>query len=256
MTATVLNSIGRAIFQLGFELCPIWLTGGIAPGPQWGGTLPIIALTEGPNLLTGLLSGNLGNITADNFFAHFRPMPGTNLQDNDYGRYPFANQNVAANAVIVQPLRVSLMMSAAIRESGGNTARLATFLLLKNTLDNHVQQGGLFTVLTPTYIYQNCVLLALRDVSGGESKQPQIMWQWDFEQPLVTQAQADGAQGSLMSKITNGTQTDGAQSGPGVANTQQGGIVPATQPLSSSGTGAAVSTPPTLSTPYVGPGTV
>ena len=237
MSGSVLNSIGRTVFQLGFEISPIVLTDGVAA--DFGGYLPIVALTEAANFVTGLLSGSINNLGPDNFFCHFKPMPGTTLMENEYGQYPFANQSIAANAVIVQPLRVSLLMTAAISHSGGNTARFATFLALKTVLDKHTNLGGTYAVVTPTYLYRNCVLRTLRDVSGGETRQPQVTWQWDFEQPLISLSQAEQAQNDLMSKLTNGTATDGATSGPSTANSQLGGAANVTQPVTGGSTAAA-----------------
>src|SRR5271154_3476897 len=98
---------GTAIWKLGFELSPIMLTGGLA-GPM-GGMLPIIAYTEAINFVGGLLSGT-ENIEMDDFFAHFQPLPGSTLINLELGTYPFANQTVAANATIKQPLHLSLLM--------------------------------------------------------------------------------------------------------------------------------------------------
>ena len=247
MSGTILaatRSAGQAAYQLAFEISPVVLCGGIAQ--RFGGFLPIVSLTEAANFTTGLLSGGTDALNLDNFQCHWKPLPGATLQVNDFGRYPFANQSVAANAVIVQPLTVSMLMLCPAR-TGGYAAKLAEFTALKIALDNHIQAGGTFAVLTPTYLYINCILTNLRDISGGESKQPSIMWQWDFEQPLLSLAAAAGAQANNIAAMTNGTQTDGATSGAAYSATQQpGGLVPSVVPAAQNLPAASVPTVPVL----------
>jgi hypothetical protein len=78
---------------------------------------------------------------------------------------------------------------------------------LKQTLAKHNAAGGLYTVYAPSYIYQNLVMTAMHDITpgaeGGEARQS--TWQFDFEQPLLTEEAAQNAQNSMMSSITNGT---------------------------------------------------
>lgn len=220
-----------SLFQLGFQISPIILTGGIAAGIP-GGMLPVVSLTEAASFIGGILGGSV-SASLDDFFAHYEPLPGSTLIDNQIGHYPFANQIIAANAIIVQPLRISLRMICPVNSANGYAAKLLTMTALQMALYQHNLQGGTYTVATPSFAYTNLVMLGLRDISQGESKQVQHTWQWDFEQPLITLQQAQQAQSSLMSKLTNGTPTDGSLSGPGAAV----GIPPS---------GAAVSTIPAI----------
>lgn len=205
-------NLGRTAFKLGFEISPIILTGGIASLIP-GGMLPIVLLTEGTSLLFRVLQGDTNSLNLDSFFAHFVPMPGSMLANNAIGNYPFANQTVAANAIIAQPLPVSLRMHCPVQRSGGYASKLITLTGLKSTLDAHVARGGTFIVATPSYIYRDCVLLGLRDISGEESKQKQVIWQWDFQKPLIALSDAEQVYSSLMDKISNGVPTDGSWSG-------------------------------------------
>ena len=172
-----------------------------------GGALPIVALTETTlgilsgiagagsnplagalNSVTGLLSGSGIDQTLDRFFARFMAMPGGTLINNQAATYPFANQAVAANAIIAQPLNVSLKMLCPVKTPAGYPIKLATITALQGTLAQHNNQGGLYSVVTPSYIYTNCIMTGMRDVSAGETKQAQYAWQLDFFQPLVTPA--------------------------------------------------------------------
>jgi hypothetical protein len=193
-------------YQLAFECSPIILTGGVAQ--FLGGMLPIIAITESLNFFDGLLGGS-ADTGLENFFAHFEPAPGASLLVNEYGRYPFANQSVAANAVIGQPLKVSMKMTAKIN---GMFGRLAIMSALQKTIELHSNLGGTYTVVTPSYIYTNCLLNNLVCVSDVGSKS-QVIWQWDFEQPLLTEQCAAVAYNGMMGNIANAVPSTGALSG-------------------------------------------
>jgi hypothetical protein len=236
-------SVLGSAFQLGFEISPIILTGGGGVANLTGGMLPIVAITEAASFVNGILNGSVES-SLDDFFAHFKPLPGATLADNAIGHYPFANQAIAANAVITQPLRISLLMICPARGEGGYIAKLATMTALKYTLGQHIGSGGTFTVATPSFIYTNCVLLSLKDISSGETNQAQWLWQWDFEQPLITQQQADQAQNSFMQKVSNGLPTDGGLSGPGnTVGFPPSGAAPSVIPSTQSLAGASSAGP-------------
>jgi hypothetical protein len=116
---------------------------------------------------------------------------------------------------------------------------------LQSSLIQHINAGGWFDVATPAFLYQGCLLTALRDVtdsSGGG--QVQLAYVWEFEQPLITVAAAQGAMNIYMQKITNQTVNTGGPLGSNPANASVGnpntGLAPATQPAASSLSGASV----------------
>jgi hypothetical protein len=192
-----------AAFKLSFVDSPIFLSGGLAQGI---GTLPLLVITESLNLVNGLLAGG-SNVGLDNFFGSFTIPAGGTLIDFQYAHYPFANQAVAANAAIAQPLQISLIMNCPAQLAGGYLTKSAIMNMMANMLYNHVAQGGTFIVLTPSYIYVNCLLLKVTDVSPvGEDKQAQVAFQFDFEQPLLTIQQAQQVMNGFMNKLNNGTQ--------------------------------------------------
>lgn len=197
-------------FKMANQLSPIVLTGGIATNVP-GGVLPIIALTEGVNFLDSILGGSQ-DLGLDDFFANFTPLPGSTLLNLQLAKYPFANQSIAANAVIQQPLQISLMMLCPVRDEAGYPLKLATMIALQKSLQQHAILGGTYSVITPSYIYTSCILTALRDASGGETKQAQYAYQWDFEQPLITLQAAQSAQNGLMSAISGGLPTSSTPS--------------------------------------------
>ena len=195
-------NLGKSLFQLAYEKSPIFLNDGIASFVP-GKTLPLIAITQAGNFAGNLLNGNL-NLNFDDFYASFKPMAGATLHNNQIGSYPFANQKVAANAIIAQPLNISLLMNCSARLRGGMVSKVMTATALKNALDNHNFRGGTYTVLTPSFMYTGCIMTSFKDVTSGESKQMQTDWQIDFVQPLITQQDATTFENALMQKITGG----------------------------------------------------
>ena len=193
----------RTAYDLAFQVSPIILTGGIASNTL-GGMLPIIGLTgQLVSFVQGALSGGL---STDDFFARFVPVPGSTLVSQQVATYPFANQTVAANATIQQPLVISLRMIAPVKDTAGYLTKLAIFTSLQNSLVTHNAAGGTYTIATPSYLYTGCILTSMTDVTGGGTKQQQIEYQLDFVQPLITRQQAAAALNSLMSKLTSGGQ--------------------------------------------------
>lgn len=213
-------------FQQWFEIDPITLVGGVAASFP-GQLLPLSQLLQTAAFSAGLAEDK---DRGDPYFAHFKPLPGASLNRNDLGRYPFANQATAANAIIVQPTNVSMVMSVPARGADGFMTKYSIMSALKQTLDQHSAKGGWYSVAVPTNLYDTAILLDLHDVTNYEFKQSQVYWQWDFEVPLITQQQATQVQSQLMAKLSSGTQVlpgadgtvswSGLQQAPGQPNSQ------------------------------------
>jgi hypothetical protein len=220
-------NIGKSAYELAYVKSPIFLNDGLASGLP-GKVLPLIAITEAASFVAGLLAGQAltraadlaaGLLTAnmklglDDFYATFWPLPGSTLHKNQIASYPFANQAVAANAIISQPLNISMRMNCTPRLPGAMVSRIMTATALKNALDNHNFSGGTYSVLTPSFFYIGCILKEMKDITSGDSKHPQTDWQLDFEQPLLSLNVAKYFQGALMSKLTGGVVTGTLWSG-------------------------------------------
>jgi hypothetical protein len=231
--------------QLSYQVCPIILTGGIA-GQIPGGMLPMLSLFQTGFTNSLGLPFDIGDL--DNAFAAFNVLPGGTLVSQTIGKYPFANQSVAANAVIREPLTVSVIMDTPMRGPFAWQVKQAIMTSLKGTLERHNDNGGTFTVATPAYMYDNLILTSLTDNSRGNNSIPQNAWRFDFERPLVALAELQGAQNQLMQKITNGLPTDGSMTGimPGLQSGQatQAQTIKAVGGLTA-GTPAFLGSPPT-----------
>jgi hypothetical protein len=205
-----------------YQVSPIILTGGLASFIS-GGMLPMLALTN-PNAFTNNLLGSNENFELDDAFAVFQPAVGGSLVEQIAATYPFANLSVAANAIIRNPINVSLLMMTPMRTEGAWAMKLAVMSALKATLDQHNNAGGTYTVCTPAMIYTDMILLNLTDVSIAQSPIPQNAWRWDFTRPLVSLQDAAGAESNLMNQITNGVAPPGGTStitGQGTALTNE-----------------------------------
>jgi len=198
-------NLGNSIYKLAFEKSPIFLTDGIASFVP-GKILPLIAITEALNFQSGILNGKI-NLNLDDFFATFYPLPGATLHNNQIGSYPFANQKTAANAIIAQPLNISMRMNCTPRLKGAMVTRTLTAIALKTALDNHNFNGGSYTVVTPSFVYSGCIMTGFKDITSGESKHQQTDWQIDFIQPLINLAEAETKMNALLQKMTNGAKS-------------------------------------------------
>lgn len=185
--------------QFSYQVCPIILTGGVATSIP-GGMLPLINLVgAGGALLNPPLDPNKPT-DYDNAFGAFNVLPGGTLLQMSIAKYPFANQDVAANATIREPLNVSVIMDAPMRGKNPWQTKQTVMSSLKATLDNHNNIGGTYTLATPAYIYENLVLVSLTDNSRGNNSLPQNAWRFDFERPLVALRDLQGSISSILAK--------------------------------------------------------
>jgi hypothetical protein len=213
--AAIAGGLVKEAYKLAFSVSPIILTGGLADNLP-GSSLPIVAvlqaLTFGVQGVATLIGqGSLSSAITP--FATFEPTPGSNLIASQLAAYPFASRAVAGNAQITVPLQVGMSMFAPAQGEGGNALKTASFMMLKSILDQHIALGGLFDVITPSYLYTGCVLLDLRDATTPESgKQVQVQWIWQFQQPLTQEKDLTQVMSNLMGKISGGLPNSGTWS--------------------------------------------
>lgn len=208
-----MSTAGETVFKAAFEISPIILTDGLAQFA--GGYLPLTLITE---------IIDYPGLSSRQFFAHYKPLAGSTLSEWNVAEYPFVNIQMAANAQIQMPLKVSMLMTAPAQNNGGMLFKQAIFKAMQLAIEKHIQMGGTFTVLTPAYTYTNCLLTNLRDVTSPSDKQVQTVWQWDFVQPLITESAAaavagqfvSGIQGQVPTAITNSATTSVVGAMPGV----------------------------------------
>lgn len=229
---SILSTAFRDIYNLSFQVSPIILKNGIANNVP-GKMLPIIGLNS---QLLGALQGLITNATvetlatgaasdANNFPVQYMPITGGTVINNSIGMYPFANRDVAANAVIRQPNAISLRMISPVNTKGGYLTKLAIFQSFVTALQAHNNSGGTYIIATPAFLYNDCVMTSMTNITGADSKQQQIEWQLDFVQPLITLQDAEIAYGAAMNNLANGSQvTTNAQTGVGVISSVNGAL--------------------------------
>jgi hypothetical protein len=226
----------RSQYDLAFQVSPIILQNGIVTAQ--GHLAPITDYTGG------------SPASLDDAFARYLPMPGSTLISQTVATYPFANQSVAANATIQQPLTISLLMIAPVNQESGYQAKLSLFTALQNTLHQHNALGGTYIVATPAFVYSYVIMTAMTDVtpqvSADGGKQVQIMYQLDWIQPLVTSAALTVQQGALMQTITNGNKITGQprySGNPSSSPANQTGVVASLGNVTAAGSSFGVPTP-------------
>ena len=185
------TSLEQTVFEAAYQIAPIWLQGGVAQAI--GGYAPI-------NLV-------LPSLNSLQFVAEYKPLAGSTLAKWQIAEYPFANFATAANAVVQQPLNISMMMICPAQNNGGYVTKIAIFTALQALIQSHISSGGTFVVLTPSYIYNNFLLTSIKDISPPSDKQVQFLYQWDFTQPLITASASQNLLGNVMSKVSQGLQT-------------------------------------------------
>lgn len=189
--------------QLSFQVNPIILTGGVAAQIP-GGMLPIMSIFSQSSFDSATFLGlPYSAADLDDAFGAFNVLPGGTLINQSIGKYPFAEQSVAANAVIREPLTISVIMDAPMRGANAWAIKMAVMTALKATLDSHNRSGGTYTVVTPAYQYDNLIMTSLTDNSRGNNPLPQNAWRFDFERPLVALQELQQAFNQFTQKISN-----------------------------------------------------
>src|SRR3974390_3001190 len=181
--------------QLSYQVCPIILTGGAAAQIP-GGMLPILSLFAGGGVNTLGLPFDITDL--DDAFGAFNVLSSGLLVSQTVAKYPFANQWVAANATIREPLTLSVIMDAPMRGPNAWGQKHMVMTALKQTLDRHNNLGGTYTIMTPAFMYDSMIMTNVTDNSRTNNSLPQNAWRFDFERPLVALADLYGAQNQLM----------------------------------------------------------
>ncbi|WP_060324312.1 hypothetical protein [Burkholderia cepacia] len=196
-------SMTREAWKALYETNPIMLTGGLAG--DTGIPLPIGSIlqlsTSGISSVFSLLGG--GAPAGLNQIS-FSPAPGTTLYAAQNPTYPTADVKTAANASILLPTPIQMMMYFPAQGAGGYEVKSAALAALKSLLEQHQTMGGNFTVVHPAYVYTGCLLNSLIDQTS-RTKNPATEWLWTFDRPMTTQESGLGnLLNGTMQAITNG----------------------------------------------------
>ena len=195
-------SSGLVAYKLAFQISPIMFEGGIASAiPR--GILPLLSISNAISFVGGLLTPGDNAPDLDGYFAYFQPLAGGTLIDQQIGMYPFANQSVAANAVIQQPLTISMLMICPAGGSGGYLSKPSIMASIQSSFQSHNTSGGTYSILTLAGLYSSCVMTSMTDISTTTTKQVQNTYKLDFLKPLVSLQQAAQAYNGEMGQIAS-----------------------------------------------------
>jgi hypothetical protein len=249
-------------WQLTYQVSPIFLTGGSVSNYP-GGVLPLIWLTQrtgDPNAPYNYSVMNLVTFpiaSLDDAFGAFSVLPGGALVKQEVAKYPFANQWSAANATIREPTTLSVIMDTPMRGANAWMNKFAIMTALKATLETHNNNGGTYTVMTPAFMFTDMILTSLTDANrpiSPNNSVPQNAWRFDFEKPLVSQAdlQAVYSLSARMLQLTNGVPPVGTGGGAGTPQGKPGelGTLPLSGPQIGIGTALGLGA---LTTQYLSP---
>lgn len=204
--SSVINKIGRNVFKSAYQISPILLTEGVAD--KMGGVVPIVVYTQSVALLNGLIAGGInGSVNLpdlDNMWAQWAPMSGGTLVDNSVAQYPYANQAVAANAIVTNPLNLSMQMLCPANQPGAMATKLATLQALQAVLNKHSQLGGSYIIITPGQVYTGMLLTRMVDTTPNPVAAPSSQFQFDFTRPLTQKSKNVQKQSTLIKKLGGG----------------------------------------------------
>lgn len=194
----------RAGFDALYQINPLFLQGGSFANIP-GGVFPFSLLA---GALLGVVQGALGS--GEPFLGRWMVLPGGKMLNQSVATYPFASQQVAANATMQEPLTLSLLLRAPVKDGFGYATKPAIWTSIQTALTAHNNAGGTYTIFTPALFYQNGLLLNAFDATNGHTKQEQVDWQFDFFFPLITQQGAASAFSTAMQKLEGGQPVTGA----------------------------------------------
>lgn len=196
----------QATWQALYQVNPLFLSGGSFANVP-GGLFPFTGLA---GALLGVVQGALGS--GSPYLGEWMVMPGGKMLSQAAATYPYASQQVAANATVQEPLTLSMLLRAPVKDGFGYSTKPAIWSSIQAALTQHNNAGGTYTIFTSALFYQNGLLLDVFDATDGSTKQLQTDWQFDFFFPLITQAQAAYSFSNAMSKLAGGQQVTGAPS--------------------------------------------
>lgn len=194
----LLAGSSRTAYDAIYQINPLFLQGGSFAGMPRG-------LYPFTGLAGSLLGEVQGAVSSDEpYLGKWLPLPGAKMVSQSVATYPFASQQVAANATVQQPLTLSMLFVAPVHSSFGYMSKAAIFIAIQQALTQHNNAGGMYTIFTPSLFFQNGILLDVSDATSGDTKQVQVEWQFDFFFPLITQQAATAAFSSAMQKLAGG----------------------------------------------------
>lgn len=196
----------RAGWETLYQISPIYLVGGSFTNAPLG----MFAFSDLAGALLGAVQGGISNGAP--YAGLWMVLPGGKLVNQSAAVYPYASQQVAANATVQEPLTLSMLFRAPVKDGFGYLTKAAILTSIKTALTAHNNAGGTYTVFTPGLLYENGLLLDVFDATSSHTHQEQVDWQFDFFFPLITAQAATSAFNAAMTKLAGGQPVSGIPS--------------------------------------------
>ena len=203
LAAGTVAGASRAGWKALYQVNPLFMVGGSFVGLP-GQVFPFSGLA---GALLGVVQGALGS--GSPYIGEWLVMPGGKMVSQAAATYPFASLQIAANATVQEPLSLSMLLRAPVKDGFGYLTKPAIWTSIQAALTAHNNAGGTYIIFTPGLFYQGGILLDVFDATDGETKQEQVDWQFDFFFPLITQQGASASFSSAMQTMQGGGPVNG-----------------------------------------------
>ena len=130
------------------------------------------------------LTGKPAGIPSPLIGFSYRASGQSPLIKNDISIYPFINKVDTANGYVSKALDINVSMISPINENNTFAMNALKMNILVPALKAYAGRGGLFSLVTPFYIYRNCMLRGLVHDSHNDGIQG-VNYTLELTQPLL-----------------------------------------------------------------------
>lgn len=99
--------------------------------------------------------------------------------------YPYLNKSVTSNGAIKQTNSIKLQILSVITRLNSYPRNFLKMMVLTPYLERYVARGGLFTIVTPSYVYKNCQLERFFATNENDG-QKGVSFRAEFKQAMIS----------------------------------------------------------------------
>lgn len=132
----------------------------------------------------------------------YMPLDRVELLNYSYSQYPYLNRETITNTYIKNPTRLQLLAVKPITRLNTFFANFAINIALVKFLENYVNLGGTFLIVTPFQVINDCILEKLEGVKFNDTSLGEG-FMFSFLKPNIYE-DTEGSQSNFLKAITNG----------------------------------------------------